>query len=323
MANEIEKRPIVHLVLAPKTNEAGQVASLSFSLAVQNLALQSDDFLCTYGRRDDAHSSRLQHYLQGIPATIRDDEGLVPFHLSGKDVKEVRVTREVIGDITIASDVQALGADESNQDASALRRDRGGIIGTGRYFLPQLGLESCHMLLEWDLSGCPAGTRAVSTFGEGPGSVEVAGPSEMLLDCVFMVGVGVQSFPPADSPPALAGSGATYWFGDIPENLDAVKDYATKVFPRMAEHFADEGGSYRAFLRQTPKGLGGTAFGSSAIIDYDADTRDEDDWDLVRLLNRSMVSAWARLDPEDDGTENQWFTDGEAVADCHCVLQAC
>lgn len=319
-----KKPPTLHLVLVPRTNETGEVISLSFSLSIQNLSVKGGDFLCAYGRRDDAHASRLQHYLQGIPATIRDDEGLVPFILSGEDVKEARVTRDVIGDITIASDFPALGADESSSDdddVSALRRDHGGLIGAGRYFLPQLDLGSCcHILVEWDLSGCPAGTRAVSSFGEGPGPVEVVGGgSEMLLDCVFMVGLGVQSFPPpANSPREPTGTGlgaTTYWVGELPENLDAVKDYAAKIFPRMAEHFADERGSCCAFLRRTPNDLKGTVFGSSAIIDYDSDTKDENDWDLVRLLNMTMVSTWARLDSEDDGTVSKWFTDGKVVAD--------
>lgn len=302
----------LHLVLVPKTDESGDVVALHFSITTRDLALKGGDFLCAYGRRDEAHLSRLQHYLQGIPATVRDADGPVPFDLSGDDAKEVRVTRGVIGDIVFASEVQALKEGEGSSDASALLRDQRGVIGAGSYFLPRFNLDECRMLVEWDLSGCPAGIRAVSSFAEGPGPAEILGSSMVLLDCVFMVGPGLESFPPAGSPsPGPTGAGATYWFGELPENLEALKDYATKIFPRMAEHFEDEGGSYRAFLRRVPKGLRGTALGPSGLIDYDEDARNEQDWDLVRLLNRTMVSAWARLDPEDDGAENDWFTLGE------------
>lgn len=82
----------------------------------------------------------------------------------------------------------------------------------------------------------------------------------------------------------------------------------------MAGHFNDAPGSYRAFSRRTPKGFHGTAFQSSRIIEYDPSVKDDQDWDLVRLLNRTIVSAWARLDPEEDcgggGFANAWFTDG-------------
>ncbi|KAL1870173.1 hypothetical protein Daus18300_005237 [Diaporthe australafricana] len=115
---------------------------------------------------------------------------------------------------------------------------------------------------------------------------------------------------PTAPDPISEGSCGAYWFGNLPSNLDAVTSYATNIFPRMAEHFGDSSGSYRAFLRHTAKGFRGTVFQSSSIIEYDDEAKDEDDWDMVRLLNRNMVSSWARLDPEDDGTANEWFTDG-------------
>lgn len=315
----------LHLVLVPKTNEAGDIVTLHFVVTIQGLHLKGGDFLCTYNQQNRAHLSRLQHYLQGIPATIRDAEGPVPFDITGDDGGEVRVTRSPIGDIIFASDVQALGREEDEathrNDPSALRRDRGGLMGAGRYFLPRFDLDACRMLVGWDLSGCPTGTAAVTSFSEGPDPVEVLGGSDALLDCVFMVGPGIGRFPtpPAEAAPNQqqpaselgAGAGTTYWFGELPENLYALRDYAANIFPRMAEHFADQGGSYRMFLERTTKGLGGTAFGPSGIIDYDDDARGEEDWDLVRVLNRTMVSAWARLDPEDDGAENDWFTQGE------------
>lgn len=302
----------LHLVLVPKTNESGEVVALHFSISIRDLPLKGGDFFCVYGRRDEAHLSRLQHYLQGIPATLRDTDGPVPFDVSGEDEKEVRMTRDSRGEIIFASDVQALNEDEDSNDVCATRRDQGGVIGAGRYFLPRFNLEDCRMIIEWDLSGCPTGTRAVTSFIEGPGPAEIMGSSKALLDCVFMVGPGLESFPPADLPsPSSIGAGVTYWFGNLPENLDAVKNYSTNIFPRMSEHFNDEGSSYHAFLRRVPKGLRGTAFGRSGLIDYDEHASNEQDWDLVRLLNRTMVSAWARLDPEENGAENDWFTQGE------------
>lgn len=313
-----EQTPFLQLLLKPKAQDAENVVGLHFSLSIHGVPLKAGDLVCTYGRRAEVHVSQLQDYFQ----SIHDDEGPVSFDLSGSgEEKAVRVTREVIGTIAMSSNVQALArldVESYNGDAAALRLDDGGILGAGRFFLPRFHLRKCQMRIEWDLSGCPAGTRAVSSFGEGAEPIEVSGHSDILLDCVFMVGVGVQSFPPAESSLNQTGSAATYWFQGstgLPRNWDAVKDYTTKILPRMAEHFEDKGGTYRAFLRRAPpnSGLKGTAFGHSGIIDYDEDTKDEQDWDLVRVLNRTMVSAWARLDPEDDGSENDWYTQGNST----------
>lgn len=187
----------------------------------------------------------------------------------------------------------------------------------GGHFIPWFSLgNKFPVTIEWDLSKCSQGTRAVTSFGEGPQRIEFTGTSDSLLDCIFMAGpIKSNTSDSSSSAPQTKGSCGTYWFGELPPNLEAVTPYATNIFPRMAEHFNDPTGSYRAFLRRTQRGFRGTAFqsSSSSIIEYDPSAKDEDDWDLVRLLNRTMVATWARLDPEDDGDPNEWFTDGLAL----------
>lgn len=215
----------------------------------------------------------------------------------------------------------AEGGDTTKGDlgsACELLRDNGGMMGVGRYFIPRFNLgDKAPITIEWDLSNCSEATRAVTSFGEGPERIEFTGNADSLLDCVFMAGP-VRSNTTTPPSPASQTEGAcgTYWLGELPPNLEAVTPFATNIFPRMAEHFNDPSGSYRAFLRRTPRGLRGTALqpSSSSIIEYDPSVGDEDDWDLVRLLNRTMVSTWARLDPDDDGAANEWwFTDGLAL----------
>lgn len=330
--------PSLHLLLVPKATQSGKIAILQFSVTVQNLPHKAGDFLCTYTQhQDDAHSSRLQHFLRGIQATLRDGDGALPFTLSddddaaaGRGTQRICVAREARGDIVFSSEVRALGG-VGTGDVSALRRDQGGILGAGGYFLPWFKVEGrCHLSVAWDLANCPEGTRAVCSLGEGPGPVDVSGHAETLLDCVFMVGP-INSHPPVlghsseeeeeegEGEVDAAGFCSTYWFGDLPERLTSVKAYVPNMFPRMAEHFKDEGGSYREFLRRVPKGFRSQEYLSSSIVDYDVDIEDDHDWDVVRILNRAMVSAWARLDPEDDGSENRWFTDGETINAAHLL----
>lgn len=97
----------------------------------------------------------------------------------------------------------------------------------------------------------------------------------------------------------------------VAQTLDNVKDYVTKMLPPLAEHFGDKSASYRAFLKRGPIDFRGTALAGSGIIGFDKDTGKEHDWDVVRSMNRIMISGWARLDPEEDGSRNEWFTDGQ------------
>ncbi|KAJ4400900.1 hypothetical protein N0V82_010892 [Gnomoniopsis sp. IMI 355080] len=308
-----ESAPKLSLVLTPRASQNGSIDDLRFSLTICNLHLKAGDFLCTYARRDNVHpASRLQHFLQGTPATIRDDEGSVPFDLVGEgNMKDVHVTREILGNIVFASKIRALEFHAPSDDGHALRRDRGGIVGAGAYFLPCFPAHQDYVIsVAWDLEACPQATRAVCSFGEGPLPVQCMGKGDTLLKCAFAVGP-LRSFP--EAPPqqgAQEGFSATYWFGELPDNVNAVQDYATKIYPAMSAYFNDEGGRYRAFLRLVPQGFRGIVLQSSSIIDYDEDTTDEHDWDLVRLLNKTMVSTWVQMTQEDDGRENDWFTQG-------------
>lgn len=308
-----ESAPKLSLILTPKASQDGAITGLSFSLTIHNWRYKAGDFLCTYERRDNVHpSSRLQHFLQGTPATVRDDEGTVPFNLVGDGpVKDVHVTREVLGDLVFASKVRALDAHETSDEDTALRCDQGGIVGSGAYFLPRFRADQdFDISVAWDLETCSETTRAVCSFGEGPQPVQITGKGDTLLTCAFAAGP-LRSFP--EAPPQQGnpgGFGGTYWFGELPDNLSAVKDYATKIFPAMSEHFLDQEGSYRAFMRRVPKGFKGNVLRSSSIIDYDEDTISEHDWDLVRLLNKTMVSTWVQMQAEDDARENDWFSQG-------------
>ncbi|ROV95270.1 hypothetical protein VPNG_08977 [Cytospora leucostoma] len=111
----------------------------------------------------------------------------------------------------------------------------------GRHFLPRFNIDcqrQAQVSIEWDLSGLFRGTRAVCSLGGGPEPITAQGNADTLLDSVFMVGP-VNSHP-AEPPPHARGpaaedagssGGTTYWFGDLPPNLSAVRDYATKIFP--------------------------------------------------------------------------------------------
>ncbi|KAI3397425.1 hypothetical protein diail_10756 [Diaporthe ilicicola] len=307
-------KPSIHLRLIPEVDGSGKISRLGLRLTLKSLSLEPGDILCTLGRPGvpRQETSWNPYYVpHDISTLFSDGDGPLDIYTSEGSNNEFRVRRQTQDDIIVTWEVSASERSDIGS-VYPLLRDEGGLMGVGKYFIPRfdLGDESL-IAIEWDLSSCPQGTRAVTSFGEGPQRIELMGNIGTLLDCVFMTGP-VRSHTQDPPSPSSKGEGScgTYWFGDLPSNLDAVSGYATKMFPRMAEHFGDRSGSYRAFLRRTSKGLRATAFQSSSIVEYDGEAEDEDDWDLVRLLNRVMVSTWARLDFEDDGTANEWFTDG-------------
>lgn len=311
--------PAVNLNLRPEADEVGQIVSIGVSFTIHGMSLQPGDILCAFGQHNVAreHPSWYSYYKpHNITTLFSDDDGPLRIHVSAEGKHEYLVGRQTKGDVVAAWKVPIAERSgthiEGTGSVCELLRDQGGMMGVGKYFIPRFSLGNKVIItIEWDLRDCPQGTRAVTSFGESPQRIETTGNPDSLLECVFMAGP-VRSntgSPPSPGPPSTVPCG-TYWFGGLPPSLDAVTGYASNIFPRMAEHFDDPSGSYRSFLRLTPRGLRGAAFGPSSIIEYDPSTGGEDDWDLVRLLNRAMVSAWARLDSEDDGSANAWFADG-------------
>ncbi|KAH8890089.1 hypothetical protein GQ53DRAFT_766172 [Thozetella sp. PMI_491] len=230
-----------------------------------------------------------------------------------------RAERPTSGRVTIRLSVAGVASDDKLASKGALRQSHGGLVGIGKAFLPRLALPSTiyRVGVIWDLTSVPAGTKAVWTFGEGPELVSKAGAADILLNSVYMVGpvesVLAETLEGGETPAPPAGQCGAYWLGPLPPSLDAVKDFNLKMFPRLSAFFRDEAGSYRVFFSQVPKGLEAQVVDSSSLIQYAEDAKDEADYDLVRLLNRSMISTWAQLDPEDDGTRNDWFTKGFAT----------
>lgn len=310
----------LHLHLRPEADESGQISTLGLAFTIHGLSLQPGDILCALGLQGTPreHPSWRPYYTPpNITTIFSDQDGPLSIYESDRGKNEYLVERQTHGDVVAAWTVPVIESSEIGKDGSSsvceLLRDGGGMLGVGKYFIPGFILgDKVLVAIEWDLHNCPQGTRAVTSFGEGPQRIELTGRPDNLLDCVFMAGpVKSNTNLPPSSISQKENSCGTYWFGELPANLDALTGYATNIFPRMAEHFNDPSGSYRAFLWRTTRGFGGTAFqSSSSIIEYDPSVVDEDDWDLVRLSNRTMVSTWALLDAEDDGSANAWFTDG-------------
>lgn len=306
----------LHIELSPKCDESGNLDYIAAKIEVGGL-----NGGLTGGRpgnKDEASFVLTKPYpdnttendvVRDVKAT--DEAGGLGLRLEGTGVDQSwHLDRQAQGTITIRLEAHAIAQHEQSQASASLSKYGHGLVGVGASFLPiPTRPGTFDLSLTWDLQHAQEGIRAVTSFGEG--SVSTSVTAEALSNCVFMVGQ-VGSYPPTPTRGYVTSFCGTFWLGDLPSNLDALKPFTSDMFPHLSNFFNDESGTYRAFITKASHGLRGTTFASSrsSLIEYDDDAKDATDWELVRILNKSMIASWVNLDPEDDGTRNDWFREG-------------
>ncbi|KAK2609175.1 hypothetical protein QQS21_002257 [Conoideocrella luteorostrata] len=310
------QKSTLKLHLTPQCDDSGDIVSILGNLAIGGLygGLRG-------GRQHILHepvflaSKKLTS--QNDPRDLHKDDilafengdGPVDFQVRPVGDTELGVfaERQIAGDVSIQFRAHHVRQHANENDGSGLIANSGGLVGIGRFIPRPFVSTDYDISIVWELSHLPNSTRAITSLGEG--NTFTQGTAATLQKCVFMVGK-VKSYPenPAHGP--LAGFCATYWLSELPPNLNALKDFSNAMFPHLSKFFNDTGGSYRAFLRKTHRGMQSVTGQASGLIDCDDNTEEASGRELVRLLNKAMVASWAQLDPEDDGTENDWFLEG-------------
>jgi hypothetical protein len=198
-----------------------------------------------------------------------------------------------------------------------LRRDKGGLQGAGTSFIPlppwgQDNSTCCQIAVEWDLKDVPEATRAIWTFGEGPGRIEATGNLDYYIwNSQYMVGP-VLSYPDPARPNDTYGF---YWFGsDTPRKIVDIGPLGDKMFHFMSDKFEkDLQQPYRVFIRSSnpAPGFGGTAFSRSYVLEYDDMLDHVDQPYLIWLITHELVHEWLLMGEEEDGLANGWYIEGE------------
>lgn len=304
--------PIISVIIAPTFNSSLQVELLQVSLVFQSLHLKAGDTLVSFASK---LPRRTVISLDSNDGQATDDLGDLPLHRecqeSNVDCKWV-AQRGTSGDIRVAYEVipSTNEATFGQRWATDLTYDHGGILGSGFSFLPvPPGTAEYHLVLKWDLAEAPKGTRAVWTFGEGPGPIEKVGSASILSDSVYMVG------PINTTSPSVNNSSCYgyYWFGDLPPNIEVIKDIHEPFFLKVSKFFNNDpsaDNSYRHFVRNTTpsKSFGGTSFTRSHIFDYDDQIGQVHDYDLVRRMAYEMVHNF--LGPSMTDSKIDWLFEG-------------
>ena len=233
--------------------------------------------------------------------------------------QEWRVNRNTAGDVTLQFTVHPRKVDITTPIGPRvdMRRDQGGLCSGGRWFLPRPAVgREYRNIVGWDLAQAPEGTRAVWSYGEGPGPVIKDGKPDVVSNSFFMVG-------PVNSYPGAGGSSGAniYWFGELPGNLRRLNQYNLLLFPKLAGFFQREDASYRVFIRKVIRGFGGSSCLESYMLEYDGMGWKETDEDLVSPFSHEMIYSFSLMNPDTDGYDNGWYIEGEPNILCLWIVR--
>ncbi|KAH8887249.1 hypothetical protein GQ53DRAFT_827418 [Thozetella sp. PMI_491] len=296
-------------------------------------ALQVDQFITGNVFRNRQKLVTLATWVAGVDAgfitaeglTARDDEGILSLGQSsetGADGNFKMATwllmRSTTGPVRISYTAlpREVSAATRNGPSLDLRKDHGGMIGSGYGFLavpPDQRNPNVSITLQWNLSSAPPSTTAAWSFGDG---------THTKLDGLHHFSKLQQVFYAVGPLKSLAGGerGDTgelsafniYWLGS--PNLEPFKlgRRLHSIFEKMRDFFRDSGDSYRIFMRYNPFAGSntGTALARSFTYGYD-DTEQQYPLTFLqreRVLAHEMVHNWVLL----GGPSDNWYTEGLA-----------
>ncbi|ATY65150.1 pdz dhr glgf [Cordyceps militaris] len=311
--------PVLSLRIRPNFTPEGDVSHLSVTYTIPKSALAGSNPHLSY---TTWFGNFAAHRYSESDIFATDTVGRLPFIFVDETstLQQWRLGRDPVSDLTMKMDVFPRKVDINTAPGPRvdLRLDQGGLVGTGGWFLPQVVQGSFYThAVSWDLSVAPPRTRTVWTYGEGPFRVEQVGTVDTFARSVFMVGP-IQSSPPAPQLHSSASTCATYWFGNLPPVLQRLRGFNTNLYTPMADFFQDLDGSYRVFIRTSPRGWGGSSFLGSYILEYSDSISEAADEEVIGLLAHEMVHSFTALSNEDNGEENAWFVEG--IADYYATF---
>jgi hypothetical protein len=299
-----QEKPKFQVHIKPQFDEAQQAVRLDIVLTIESLELDGGSTIVSF-------PSIIKPTISENGIKFTDEKGeLSTVHkaLDNNTSTSWVATRQTVGEVKLKYSVRP----SSDKTSLGLYRDYGGLLGSGLACIPTPAANTIYQnIVEWDLSEAPEGTRAVWTFGEGPARVERVGPSCTLSDSVYMVG-RIHSNPPTSIPGTISDYYGYYWFGNLPPNIEVIKEMHHGFFLKICEFFEEtpsKANPYRSFVRNTGSRTSfvGTSFTRSHIFEYDDQIAEAEDYDLVRRSAYEMAHNWLGP-PITDGID--WLYEG-------------
>lgn len=185
-----------------------------------------------------------------------------------------------------------------------LRGVQGGFGGAPFSFLlmPSPSLEALQFRLHWDLSGLPAGARAVTVLGEGDATATLA---PFRVNTLFFLGGQLQGY----APPT--GVFRSYWIGSPPFDAAAAAAWSGRAFDALQAFFRQaDTAPYTLLMRPyaRPRDGGGATVGGF-MLEYGRGALSDDARRI--MFTHEMVHHFVGSLDGDPGS-TAWFGEGLA-----------
>lgn len=246
---------------------------------------------------------------------VSDAQGLVPLTASDDPpapggfpyFRHWKPERPVSYPVTISyrSLVQPAGSRQG--PPFGIRPSGGGVSGAGSGFLviPD-NVKGGVSHVVWDLSGMPAGSAGIASFGEG--AAEVKGPPARLMQAWYMAGP-VGRYPANSQDHGFSAA----WLGSSPFDPAAEAAWSARLYTFIGEQlrYLDPAPPYRVFMRflDTPPVGGGTALPNSFMLSQASAPRDAQAKGPRRTLAHEMMHQWTGGIEAPQGVSS-WFSEG-------------
>lgn len=299
--------PVYAILIRPKCDNEG-ISHLGVRVTLSCPEIKAGQALCHFdtGARVPVH----EYTTDNSYAT--DAAGRLAITIS-KNAKASSykwlVERDTDGDVSVYLDVVPRFVDGTTPmgDRLDLRRDQGGLIGSGRWFLPEVTYADRFLFsVEWDASLVPETTRAIWSYGQGLNKTAQDGPVPLLLNSIFMVG-RINSF---EEQHGMSSVSTVNWFGELPGYLEPVRQFNKCMIPYAYSTFDDELSLYSIFIRKAPRAHGGNNFASALLLEYSDERGPVSDSELVSLLTHELIHNWLFLGHQPTEPQNLWYIEG-------------
>ena len=244
----IDVRSVIHGSLGPDSG------LLSISAPIVYAAVE--------GIADRVTDLKLSDRNGDVPLAVDDDPsapGGFPYY------RHWRAKRDVVFPVTMSYRSETEPDDAPRAPPFGIRASAGGIAGAGSGFLvlPE-NVTSLISRVQWDLSGLPEGSAAISTFGDG--AFDLNGPPEALRQGWFMAGP-VQRFPASGDANGFSAA----WLGEFPFDAASEMQWAGEAYLFLGDFFEylDPAPRYRVFMRMLDspgRRSAGTALDNSFML---------------------------------------------------------
>jgi hypothetical protein len=343
------ERPSIHLELAPRWTDHDVATRIETRMIVGGRQFRAEEPMLQLVMENGRVPS--MNYTEEEAIRSHDDKGelgLVYYEVEAEGTRIWYPVRDTVGKISFGFTVYPRETTVATPPGPRVeyRSNDGGLVGSGNVFIPTVLEPSSSisnsdepivydLAVRWDLVDAPPGTTTVWTFGEGT-QVRYRGRMETLVNSVYMVGTSIRSY----VDPKLPGFGFYYLTPPpahfLADPMDMAREIA-RLYPAMKEYFVQPSDTYRVFLRESPRGVGGTAFVWSFLIEWDRGVRigrgsGESEMeresradDLYFLVSHEMAHNWPSIqgppgDQEDANTT--WFEEGEGRGHCHHIVMS-